>query len=105
MSRAACVAMLLVLVGCSADPAPPLTSGTGEHEVAVGTAPTPPKSSETPAAPASASAAPARLPHEAKDPATLLGGGAALDALPVRATETGGRVDPGLRQRLMEPPL
>ena len=105
MSRAACIAMLLLVVGCSADPAPPITSGTGEHEAAVGTAPTPPKLSGTAAAPASASAAPSHVPHEAKDPAALLGGGEALDALPVRATETGGRVDPGLRQRLMEPPL
>ncbi len=103
MSRALSTAGLLLLFGCSADPAPPITSGTGEHETAVGTAPTPPKSSATTTAAASASA-PNRLPHEAKDPATLLGGGAALDALPVRATETGGRIDPGLRQRLMAPP-
>ena len=103
MSRVICIGALLLVTSCSADPVPPISRGTGEHETAVGTAPTPPKRDETAAAPASASAKP--VPHEATDPAALLGGGAALDALPTRATETGGQVDPGLRQRLMEPLL
>lgn len=104
MSRAICIGALLLVTGCSADPVPPIGSGTGEHET-VGTAPTPPKPAATAAAPASASATAKPVPHEATDPAALLGGGAALDALPTRATETGGQVDPGLRQRLMEPLL
>lgn len=104
MIRAVCMAAV-ILLGCSADPAPPTATSTGEREPAVGTAPTPPKTAGTAAAPASASAAPKSVANEARDPATLLEGGAALDALPTRATETGGRVDPGLRQRLMGPPL
>lgn len=103
MSRAIAAFALLLAVGCSADPTPPLSSATGEHEPTAGSAPTPPKPTATAAA--SASAPPNQLSHEAKDPASLLGGGAALEALPVRATETGGQIDPGLRQRLMAPSL
>ncbi|NUO54256.1 MAG: hypothetical protein HOV80_35880 [Polyangiaceae bacterium] len=103
MIRAGCIAALFFVIGCSADHAPPIASSTGEPEPAVGTAPTPPKTAATAAPDATSGASPRILPA-ATDPATLLGGGAALDALPTRATETGGRVDPGLRQRLMEPP-
>ncbi|MBL9021861.1 MAG: hypothetical protein JNL21_06650 [Myxococcales bacterium] len=90
-----------LLLGCGADP---------QSSSATGSVPTAPRSASTVATTARASAASSvvsapsatALPA-AGDPSTLLGGGAALEALPTRATAPGKSFDPRLRQRLMAP--
>ncbi len=106
MSRTTSVmlAAAWLLLGCGADP---------QSSSATGSVPTAPRSASTVATTARASASAASsavsapsataLPA-AGDPSTLLGGGAALEALPTRATAPGKSFDPRLRQRLMAPP-
>jgi hypothetical protein len=93
-----------VLVGCGSDPAPQTATSVTDKPTAPApqtatTAAAATGTAASPSASASAAAAPA-----AGDPAALLGGGAALEALPTRATAPGKPFDPRLRQTLMEVP-